>query len=278
MRQPPAVLAEDVWRTLGRERVLRGACVAVPPCGGVAILGPNGAGKSTLLRVLAAVLRPQRGRVRIFGEDPWTSPGARRKIGFVGHEPMLYGGLSTLENLRLFASLYGLPDGPARTAAVCDLLAIRRRHDPVRTLSRGMQQRAALARAIVHRPQVLLLDEALTGLDPEAARCLDEFLGEFRATGGALVLTTHSPAEALRLCDRAHVLAGGRLSDARQLAGLDAEAVEGWYRTAALSGPAYIGEFLPGGGPPGGGREAERRVVDRGQESSSEAIGRRPRT
>lgn len=254
----PAISAEDVWRTLGRERVLRGVRVAVPPGGGVAILGPNGAGKSTLLRILAAVLRPQRGSVRVFGDDPWTSPEARRKIGFVGHEPMLYGGLSPLENLRLFASLCGLPDGRARADAVCDLLGIPHRHDPVRTLSRGMQQRAALARAIVHRPQALLLDEALTGLDPEAARRLYEFLTEFRAAGGAVVLTTHSPAEALRIADRAHVLAGGRLSEAHPLAGLDADAVEAWYRTAALTGTARTADLPPA--------------------TSSEALGRGPRT
>ncbi len=245
----PAVAAEDVWRAFGRERVLRGIRVAVPPCSGVAILGPNGAGKSTLLRVLAGVLRPQHGQVRIHGEDPRISPDARRKIGFVAHEPMLYGGLSVLENLQLFASLYDLPDGRARAEAMCDLLDIRRRHDPVRSLSRGMQQRAAVARAVVHRPSVLLLDEAMTGLDPEAAQRLYEFLAGFRSAGGTAVLTTHSPAEALRVADRAYVLAGGRLSDVQPLAGLDADGVQAWYRT--LTDTDHTGD-------------PERRVTGRG--------------
>jgi ABC-type multidrug transport system ATPase subunit len=230
----PTVSAENVWRSFGRERVLRGICLTASGGSGVAILGSNGVGKSTLLRVLAAALRPHEGRIRICGEDPWISPGARRRIGFVAHEPMLYGGLSVLENLRLFASLYGLPDAPARAEAACDLLQIRRRHETLRTLSRGMQQRAAIARALVHRPEVLLLDEALTGLDPEGAERLCEFLAEFRAAGGTVIATTHSPADALRIADRAHLLAGGRLSEAQPLAGLDAGRMEAWYHAVAI--------------------------------------------
>ncbi len=243
-----SVVAEDVWRAFGRARVLRGARLEAPPGSGIAILGPNGAGKSTLLRVLAALLRPQRGRVWICGDDPWTVPAARRNVGFVGHEPMLYGGLSVAENLRLFASLYGLPDARARVEAVCDLLGIGRRHEPVRRLSRGMQQRAALARALVHRPRVLLLDEALTGLDPEAAQRLAGFLAEFRAGGGAVVMATHSAAEAVRVADRAHVLAGGRLGEAQPLAGMDADAVQAWYGWTVAAGPGAVTPASRAGG------------------------------
>jgi ABC-type multidrug transport system ATPase subunit len=230
MTDSPAVAAVDVWRAFQRERVLTGVRVEIPRGCGVAILGPNGAGKSTFLRVCAGALRPQRGWVRIYGEDLWRVPAARGRIGFVGHEPMLYGGLTVLENLRLFASLYDLPDGAARADEVCTLLDIRRRHDPVRNLSRGLQQRAALARAIAHRPEVLLLDEPLTGLDPDAAHRLCEFLEGFRARGGTVVAATHSPAEALRIADRAYVLTGGRLSEVRILDGMTADAVQAWYR------------------------------------------------
>jgi heme exporter protein A len=234
-----ALVAEDVCRGFGRERVLRGVCLGAPRGSGIAILGANGAGKSTLLRVLAALLRPQRGQVRVYGQDPWIAPGARRRVGFVGHEPMLYGGLSTLENLRLFAALYGLPDARPRAEAACRLLEIRRPHDPVRALSRGMQQRAALARALVHGPEILLLDEPFTGLDPEAAQSLGEYLAGFRARGGTVIAATHSPVEALRIADRAHVLARGRLSGAQPLAGMDAGALQAWYRAAAA--PAGAG-------------------------------------
>jgi heme exporter protein A len=227
------VSAEDLWRRYGRQRVLRGVGLAVPAGRCLAILGPNGSGKSTLLRILGAALRPQRGRVRIHGEDPFADPAIRRRIGFVGHEPMLYGGLSVIENLRLLATLYGLPDGPHGAAAMCALLGIDRPAALVRSLSRGSQQRAALARALLHRPTVLLLDEPFTGLDPAGADDLCRILRGVCEAGGAIVLSTHSAAEALRVADDAAVLAGGRLSPPSPLVGMDAEALRSWYAHAA---------------------------------------------
>ncbi len=230
--------ADGVSRSYGRERVLRGATLAVGPGGGLAILGPNGSGKSTLLRVLAASLRPSEGRVRVYGRDPFADPEARRAIGYVGHEPMLYGGLSAVENLRLFAALYGVSDPRARAAWACDVVGLRRRNEPVRVLSRGLMLRAALARAIVHRPTILLLDEALGGLDLDAAARVTEFLLAFRRDGGAIVFATHHPGEALRIADTAHVLARGRLGAPRPLGGMDAAGLETWYRAAAGAGGA----------------------------------------
>lgn len=229
-REAPAVSAENLWKTYGRERVLRGVSLAVPAHASVAILGPNGSGKTTLLRVLAGASRPSRGRVRVHGEDPSATPGARRRIGFVTHEPMLYGGLSVLENLGLLATLYDLPDGRARAEAVCDLVGIQRRSDPVRALSRGVQQRAALARALLHAPAVLLLDEPFTGLDPEGAEGVLRILQRFCREGGTIVLTTHSASEALGVAETGTVLAGGAMSPPRPLAGMHAEDVRTWYR------------------------------------------------
>ena len=228
-----AVHAEDLWKGFGRRRVLRGLGLTVAPGQALAILGPNGSGKSTLLRVLAAIQRPSQGRVRICGEDPFDVLGVRRHIGFVTHEPMLYGGLSVLENLHLLAALYGLPDGRARAEDVCDVLGIARLAEPIRGLSRGIQQRAALARAFLHRPRVLLLDEAFTGLDPQGADDLSGILRGFCRDGGAVILATHSPAEALATAGRAAVLVGGRLGPARGLAGMPVEAVRAWYLDAA---------------------------------------------
>jgi ABC-type multidrug transport system ATPase subunit len=228
-----AVHAEDLWKGFGRRRVLRGLGLTVAPGQALAILGPNGSGKSTLLRVLAAILRPSQGRVRICGEDPFGVPGVRGRIGFVAHEPMLYGGLTVRENLHLLAGLYGLPDGRARAEEVCDLLAIARRVEPIRGLSRGIQQRAALARALLHRPRVLLLDEPFTGLDPEGADGLSGILRGFCRDGGAVILSTHSPAEALGSAGQAAVLAGGRLGPARGLGGMQVDAVRAWYLDAA---------------------------------------------
>jgi ABC-type multidrug transport system ATPase subunit len=227
-----AVYAEDLWRSYGRAPVLRSVTLKVPAGRCLAILGPNGSGKSTLLRVLGAALRPRRGRVRIHGDDPFTDPSVRRRIGFVGHEPMLYGGLSVGENLRLLAILYNLPDGYERAAGVCDLMGIDQPAALVRSLSRGSQQRAALARALLHRPAVLLLDEPFTGLDPGGADDLNRTLREFCRDGGAAVMTTHSAAEALRVADDAAVLAGGRLTAPSALAGMDPEALRAWYGEA----------------------------------------------
>ena len=228
-----AVYADGLWRGYGRQRVLRGIDLAVSPGSCLAILGPNGSGKSTLLRVLAALLHPSRGQLRICGRDPFADFRARRCVGLVTHEPMLYGGLSVMENLRLLGTLYGLPDGAARASAVCDLLGIQRRFDPVRGLSRGVQQRAALARALLHRPAVLLLDEAFSGLDPEAADALCGILRAFRNDGGAIILTTHSPAEALSVADAAAALVGGELAPARPLAGLGLDSFRAWYLDTA---------------------------------------------
>jgi ABC-type multidrug transport system ATPase subunit len=228
-----AVNADDLWRGYGRQRVLRGVSLTLRPGRCLAILGPNGSGKSTLLRVLAALLHPSRGQVRICGQDPFADLRARRCLGLVTHEPMLYGGLSVMENLRLLGTLYGLPDGAARASAVCDLLGIERRFDPVRGLSRGVQQRAALARALLHRPSVLLLDEPFSGLDPEAADALCGILGAFRNERGAVILTTHSPAEALSVADAAAALVGGQLAPAKALAGVALESLRAWYLDAA---------------------------------------------
>jgi heme ABC exporter ATP-binding subunit CcmA len=238
--QAAAVVAEDVWKTLGSARVLRGVFLSVAPGSASAILGPNGSGKSTLLAVLAALLRPSRGRVHIHGEDLFVEPAARSMIGFVAHEPMLYGRLSALENLHLFASLYGLRNPRARAEQACDLVGLRRLHDPLYRLSRGLQQRAALARAIVHTPQVLLLDEPNTGLDPEGRNRLRVILDAVRARGGTVIIATHGPEEALLLADHGYVLTGGRLGDPLPLGGLNTEAVQAWYLARVASVPLAV--------------------------------------
>ncbi|HKX17596.1 MAG TPA: heme ABC exporter ATP-binding protein CcmA, partial [bacterium] len=202
--QTAAIGARDLWRAFGRERVLRGASVDVPRGGGLAVFGPNGSGKSTLLRVLAGLLRPQRGAVLVAGEDLFADYRVRRRLGFVGHEPMLYGGLTVRENLRLFSALYDLASPDARIDELCALLGlVPHRETPAGRLSRGLGQRAAVARALLHRPDVLLLDEPFAGLDPEAGAQLTAHLLEFRRAGGTVVLATHQAAEALRVCGEA---------------------------------------------------------------------------
>jgi heme exporter protein A len=232
--------AAEVWRGFGRERVLRGVSLELTSGNSLAILGRNGSGKSTLLRVLAGLLRPARGRVLVGGEDLFAAPRARARLGYVGHEPMLYGGLTVMENLRLYAALYGLPDPRARTEEACALLDLEAYRDTLTArLSRGLTQRAAVARAVLHRPQVLLLDEPFAGLDPDATARLAAHLDAFRAAGGTLILATHHPAEAARLSDTARRLTGGRLTPPLPLAGLDPAAIEAWYRDGgAVAGRA----------------------------------------
>ena len=208
----------------------------MPAGGGVAVFGANGSGKSTLLRVLAGLLRPARGTVLVGGDDPAAAPRARRRIGYVGHEAMLYGGLTIGENLQLYAALYALEAPAARVDEVCALLDLTRYRDTVvARLSRGLMQRAAVARALLHAPDVLLLDEPFSGLDPDAAARLAEHVAAFRRGGRTVVLATHQGTDAVRLASDVRLLADGRLGAPHPLAGADAEAVEGWYREAAAA-------------------------------------------
>ena len=232
-----AIAARDVWRGFGRERVLRGVSLEVDIGAGLAVFGPNGSGKSTLLRVLAGLLRPARGTVLAGGEDLFAAPAARRRIGYVGHEPMLYGGLTVRENLALYAALYGLDAPRARIGEVCALFDLGRYGDTViARLSRGLTQRVAVARALLHAPTVLLLDEPFAGLDPDAASHLAAHLEEFRRRGGAVVLATHLAGEATRAAGEARLLRNGRLGPPLRLAGLDAAAVDTWYRQSTGAG------------------------------------------
>lgn len=233
-----AIAAREVWRGFGRERVLRGVSLDVPAGAGLAVFGPNGSGKSTLLRVLAGLLRPSHGTVVVGGENLFGTPAARRRIGYVGHEPMLYGGLTIRENLTLYATLYGLDAPQARIDDMVALLGLGRYRDTVTArLSRGLAQRAAVARALLHAPAVLLLDEPFAGLDPDAAAHLAAHLDDFRGRGGALVLATHQAGEAARAAGEARILRNGRLGAALRLNGLEAAAVDAWYQNSAAGAP-----------------------------------------
>lgn len=179
----------------------------------VALLGPNGAGKSTLLRILATLTKPTSGLVRVAGFDVLgAAKDARANLGFVGHEPVLYEDLSAEQNLSFFARLYAVEKADRR---IHELLATfdlePRRKDPIRIFSRGMQQRLALARAVLHRPRVLLLDEPHSGLDREAVAIIDTMLRRLAKDGVAILLATHDLHRAQRLAQRIDVLAGGRM-------------------------------------------------------------------
>ncbi|MGH2877417.1 MAG: ABC transporter ATP-binding protein [Solirubrobacteraceae bacterium] len=206
--EPPAIELRGLARFFGERTALRDVSVSVPAGATLAVLGRNGAGKSTLLRILASLLRPHAGDVIVFGEPlPRRAFAVRGAVGLLGHEPLLYRELTGRENLRYHARLYRV-DG-ARVQEVLELMQMdRRADDPVRLLSRGMVQRLAVCRAILHRPRLLLLDEPRANLDPGAGELVEPLIG--RASGTTRVLTSHDPATALAEADLVLALRDGR--------------------------------------------------------------------
>jgi len=203
-----AIELDGLERRYGERVALADVTVRVEAGQTLAVLGGNGAGKTTLLRVLAGLLRPHGGRVRVLGADlpaeRWQLPG---QVGYLGHEPLLYRDLSGRENLRYHARLHGVPQ--ERVATVLGQVGMERRgDDPVRELSRGMVQRVAVARAILHEPPLLLLDEPRANLDPAAAELLEPLVG--RASGRTRVLVSHDVAGALAEADVVLRLKRGR--------------------------------------------------------------------
>ncbi len=180
----------------------------------VALLGPNGAGKSTLLRLCATSLRPSAGILKLFGEEAHDSRlKARRQIGFLSHQSFLYPDLTITENLLFYAQMYRTAAAAVRVAELVEQVGLRGwANRPVRTLSKGLEQRCALARALLHAPSLLLLDEPFTGLDAQATEMLSRTLGRERARGTTVLMATHDLDRAATLCGRAVVLQQGRVS------------------------------------------------------------------
>ncbi len=197
----------------GRHRVLRGIDLDVQAGQTLILLGPNGAGKTTLLRILATLSRPTQGTVRVSGVDIGANPeGIRQYLGLVSHAPLLYDDLSAAENLEFYARLYGLERPAARVQELLKKVDLyHRRKDLVRTFSRGMIQRLAIARALLHNPPILLLDEPDTGLDPQAAEMMTDLLQDIGGHERTIVMTTHHLERGFALADRVAILAGGNL-------------------------------------------------------------------
>ncbi len=200
----------------------------------VALLGPNGTGKTTLIRVLASLSRIHAGEVVVASHPlPAQADRARRKIGLVSHQPLLYQDLTAEENLWFYGRIYQVKDFRRRAQEVLDLVGLRhRRDDLVRTFSRGMQQRLAIARAVLHQPRVLLLDEPHTGLDQEAGQQLDVILREQSDRGRTILMASHDLARAAGLASRIAVLSRGKITASRKVAGLAGEGLLQFYREA----------------------------------------------
>jgi heme exporter protein A len=201
-------------KRFGLKTVLNGLDFEVGSGEFVALLGPNGAGKTTFLRILASLSRPTLGQVSIAGfELPKEAAPVRARLGVVSHLPLLYNDLTAEENLRFYARMYGLGNAESRIHEVLDIVGLgKRRSDIVRTYSRGMQQRLAIGRAVLHDPDVMLFDEPYTGLDQDASSMLDEVLKTVANQGRTVVMTSHDLARTEELATRFDILSRGRIA------------------------------------------------------------------
>jgi heme exporter protein A len=223
-------------KRFGLKNVLRGLDFHVEPGEFVALLGPNGAGKTTFLRILASLSRPSLGYVSIAGHTlPDHAAEVRRRLGVVSHLPLLYADLTAEENLRFYGRMYALPNLDARISEVLEMVGLAgRRRDLVRTFSRGMQQRLAIGRAVMHDPEVILFDEPYTGLDQDASAMLDEVLKSVTGLGRTVVMTSHDLARAEDLASRFDVLSRGVIAASTSRDALQGSNLLAFYKQALV--------------------------------------------
>ena len=233
--EPFAVRASGLTKYYGGALALDALDLDIPQGASLAVFGPNGAGKSTLLRILSGLVRPSRGELHF--KDAHDEIQHRSRIGYLGHELMLYGKLSAAENLHFFANLYGLSDIEGRVERALEAVELgRRAGDLVRSFSRGMRQRLAIARAVLHEPDLLLLDEPYTGLDPVAAQSATDLFRGLQEAGRTLVVVTHDLAQGLELASRTLVLRHGRTVLTREERVTDVEEFRREYFRAVSGG------------------------------------------
>jgi heme exporter protein A len=225
---PAAIELDGLTRRYGERVALDGVTLSLPAGATLVVFGPNGAGKSTLLRVLATLLRPHAGAARVLGhalpEEGWA---VRGRLGLLAHEPLLYRDLTARENLRFHARLHDV--APARAEALLERVGLAARADEkVHTFSRGMVQRLAVCRAVLHEPELLLLDEPRANLDPAAAALVEPLVGA--ASGCTRVVTSHDPAGGLAEADLALGLRAGRAELLAPAAQVTLEQIGALYR------------------------------------------------
>lgn len=228
-----------VCKTFGRQRALVDVSLDFASGQVASVVGPNGAGKTTLLGILSTLVRPTSGEILLGGEAMNRSRTARQSIGYVGHEPGVYPDLSAQQNLRLFAALYALADAEARIAAMLERVGLGGVHHdlPARAFSRGMLQRLALARALLHDPDILLFDEPSSALDPVGVRWLADELKRERDAGRLVILVTHDLDAAAQVSNHIVVLRRGRVAaNHTQPAGFAAAEVRALYEEALRAG------------------------------------------
>jgi heme ABC exporter ATP-binding subunit CcmA len=229
-----AVLITDLKKNYGLKPVLRHIQLTLPIGQRLALLGANGAGKTTLLRILAGLAKPDAGSVSILGLDGKNdAQQIRSLIGLVAHQPYLYEELTPLENLLFFARMYNVRHAEKRARDLLRRVGVDKRiNDRVQALSRGLVQRVAWARALLHSPRLLLLDEPDTGLDQEGTALIDSLLAEHSQQGGSILFTTHQLERALQLADSIIVLGRGRVTYQTDTTNLSLETLQRAYGEA----------------------------------------------
>ncbi len=211
--QAPAIEVQGLTKSFGNRLVLKGIDLVVEEGESVVIFGPNGAGKTTLIRVLTTVMKPSSGKIMVDGLNlKDNAEEIRRRIGIVTHETFLYGNLTACENLEFYSRMYDVPRRKERIQEVAAMVGMTSRlHDRVDTLSRGMQQRLSIARSILHKPSIMLLDEPEVGLDQQAISMLWEILRKEDEGKYSIILTTHNLERGLELGDRLLILHRGKI-------------------------------------------------------------------
>jgi len=218
-----AVRAEKITKAFGGRQVLDSVDLCVGAAEAICVTGCNAAGKSTLLRIISGLLKADSGRV-IAGSCEIGDVDWQRQIGIILHEPMVYPELTVLENIRFWAQLYSVKDFAGRCERLLGEMGLGAyRHDEARILSRGMTQRLAIVRALIHSPDILLGDEPFSGLDADSTNRIIEMFRRFKSEGGSIVLTSHMVEPALRCCDRFAVLDGHRIIFDRPTGEMDTE-------------------------------------------------------
>ena len=226
-----AIRTKKLSKVFGNRKAVDKVSIKVPQGAFLSIFGPNGAGKTTLLRVLATLTRPSSGEAEIMGIDiKEDSDLAREHIGMISHKPMLYPDLSAEQNLLIYARLYGVQNPEERVLEMLDAVELKhRRLDAVRTFSRGMTQRLAIARALLHDPDVVFLDEPYSGLDPHAVEIFDELIEQQRE-GRTFVMVSHDLQKGFSMCTHALVMAKGKVVVFDEKDALDYEDFSDLYR------------------------------------------------
>jgi heme ABC exporter ATP-binding subunit CcmA len=215
--------ARKLVKSFGTNRVLKGVDLNIEQGDRYFLFGPNGAGKTTLVKVLSGLWKADSGEVLLFGKAMENDPlGIRARIGVLSHDPYLYGELSALENLEFFGQLYNVHDPGRRAKEMLKEVGLYgRAHDRVHTFSRGMKQRLGLARALVHDPDLVFLDEPYTGLDMRASAILERMVREKSEAGKAFLAITHDLGQGLEMATRAGILSGGKMSNEADPEGWD---------------------------------------------------------